>query len=41
MLGDLGNGRAALTVLPTNPESGFAYQVAADTVREVPGVSRR
>ena len=40
-LGDLGGGSAALTLLPTNPEGDFAYQVPADAVREVPGVSRR
>ena len=40
-VGDLGVGSAELTLLPTNPEGNFAYQVPADAVREVPGVSRR
>ena len=41
MLGDLGDGGAALTLLPTNPEGSFTYRVSAKRIREVPGVSRR
>jgi hypothetical protein len=41
MLGDLGDGGAALTLLPTNPEGSFTYRVPASRIREVPGVSRR
>ena len=41
MLGDLGEGSAAVILLPTNPEGTFAYQIPANAVREMPGVSRR
>lgn len=41
LLGDLGDGGAAVTVLPTNPDGDFAYRVPARAVREIPGVSRR
>jgi hypothetical protein len=41
VLGDLGAGGAAVTVLPTNPDGDFAYRVPTRVVREIPGVSRR
>lgn len=41
MLGDIGDGSAAVTLLPTNPDSDFAYQVPAGAVREIRGLSRR